>query len=163
MELKYEITDSSCHTPIQATKGSAGLDLTAQSFGTGRLSSKGVVVFKTGVKVQIPPGFFGALYIRSSLAIKHDWKMANSVGVIDSDYRGEIKVAFKFVGCMFDQIRESRKLVGQRIAQLVIQPCVIPKLVRVDSLEETERGEGGFGSTDKEPIRTGPRFYGDYD
>lgn len=98
----------------------------------------------TGIAVELPKGTFGAIYARSGLGIKHGIVPANCVGIIDEDYRGEIVVAlhnhsdkpffFKF---------------GDRIAQLVIHPYIAADVNVVDGLSDTERGNGGFGSTGK--------------
>ena len=96
----------------------------------------------TGLRVQIPQGFFGAVYPRSSTGVKMQLMLANTVGVIDSDYRGEIMIFMYNYGNDPQVIKN-----GDRIAQLVIQPYERCELVQVESLDETDRGESGFGST----------------
>lgn len=117
----------------------AGADLRAIEaafIGSGRFAK-----VSTGVRVSIPEGYFGLLAARSSIC-KRGLLMANGVGVIDSGYTGEIKVPLFNAGNL-----PSIVMAGERIAQLVIVPCELPAFRRVDELEETERGEGGFGST----------------
>lgn len=128
--------------PKRATDGSAGYDLhllhKTTLTGFGRYS-----MAQTGVHVAIPEGYVGLVFPRSSAAIKRGITLKNSVGVIDSDYRGEIKLAL--------QTRHPHAPVelerGERIAQLVIVPAHTPELEVVDELPETARAEGGFGST----------------
>ena len=96
----------------------------------------------TGISLEIPEGYGGFLYARSSLASKRGLAPANKVGVIDSDYRGEVMVAlFNQSGTL--QVVEP----GERIAQLVIAPFLKGEFVEAESLSETDRGAGGFGST----------------
>ena len=94
--------------------------------------------------MALPEGTAGLIYARSGLACKQDLAPANKVGVVDSDYRGEFIVALHNHG---DQVREIRH--GDRIAQLIITPVFTPGFVEVSALDETDRGNGGFGSTGK--------------
>lgn len=122
-----------------ATKGSAGLDLsTVDSLVIKRQT---VVYASTGVRVEIPSEYFGLLSIRSSL-IKQGLMMANGVGVIDSDYRGLI-----YVPLINMSNSDVRLTAGERIAQLILIPTVRASLLYTDTLEATDRGTGGFGST----------------
>lgn len=98
----------------------------------------------TGIALEIPEGYFGAVFARSGLASKMGLRPANCVGVIDSDYRGEIKVAVHN-DTDFEQFFNS----GERIAQLVILPYLPVEFEEVDELSDTCRGSGGFGSTGK--------------
>ena len=98
--------------------------------------------FNTGIEVAIPEGYFGALAIRSSLACKHGLMLANSLGIIDSCYRGPVKAKLVNIGRRPYTINP-----GDRIAQLLIIPCVHATFVQVDELPESDRGAGGFGST----------------
>ncbi|RHF77789.1 dUTP diphosphatase, partial [Coprococcus comes] len=98
--------------------------------------------FNTGIEVAIPEGYFGALAIRSSLACKHGLMLANSLGIIDSCYRGPVKAKLVNIGRCPYTINP-----GDRIAQLLIIPCVHATFVQVDELPESDRGAGGFGST----------------
>lgn len=99
----------------------------------------------TGIAIAVPTGYMGCVYARSGLASKHGLAPANCVGIVDSDYRGEVKVALHNYSNK-NQIID----VGERIAQLVIQPISLCTPVEVDELDETERGVGGFGSTGKQ-------------
>ena len=98
----------------------------------------------TGIALEIPEGFFGAIYARSGLATKNGLRPANCVGIIDSDYRGEIIVALHND---FDSVQTVAP--GERIAQLVIQSFLDVEFNEVEELSDTSRGEGGFGSTGK--------------
>ena len=136
LTLKMKKVRPGAIIPKRATSGSAGLDLCA--------CTENEVVLKAGERTVIPTGIAIAIennetaafvYARSGLGIKHGISLSNGVGVIDSDYRGEI-----CVGLITIQP-------GERIAQLVFAPVIPAQPVEVDSLDETERGEGGFGST----------------
>lgn len=98
----------------------------------------------TGIAIAVPTGYMGCIYARSGLASKKSLAPANCVGIVDSDYRGEVKVALHNYSDK-NQIID----VGERIAQLVIQPISLCTPVEVDELDETERGSAGFGSTGK--------------
>ena len=131
--------------PTNGSEKAAGLDLYACIDGVVLVIPAGQTVkIRTGVAVAIPDGYFGAIFARSGLATKEGLRPANCVGVVDSDYRGEVIVALhndsedvRFVGN------------GDRIAQLVLIPYLPVDLYEVDGLDETERGTGGFGSTGK--------------
>ena len=97
-----------------------------------------------GFAIAIPEGYFGGIYARSGLASKQSLRPANCVGVVDSSYRGEVMVALHNDS---DEIQEIKH--GQRIAQMLIQPVVSVTLEHVEAPDETERGEGGFGSSCK--------------
>ena len=128
------------HVPTKGSIWSAGYDLYSTEEET--LFSKETKLIGTGWAIEIPDGYFGAIFARSGLAIKEGLRPANCVGVIDSDYRGEVKVG------LHNDSKEIRKIEkGERIAQLVIMPCKFVSLEIVDELEDTTRGEGGFGST----------------
>lgn len=125
--------------PTRAHEHDAGADLRASEsafIGSGRFAK-----VSTGVRVSIPEGYVGLLAARSSL-FGHGLLMANGVGIIDAGFTGEIKVPLFNAGNL-----PSIVLAGERIAQLVILPCELPAFRLVAKLEETERGEGGFGST----------------
>jgi dUTP pyrophosphatase len=126
--------------PTYATEGSAGMDLrTTIDVALAPMERK---LVPTGVRLAIPPGFEAQVRPRSGLAARHGVTMVNSPGTIDSDYRGEIQVILINLGA--DAVNFSR---GERIAQLVVSPVAKARLVFVQGLEETVRGEGGFGST----------------
>ena len=115
----------------------AGLDLYAMEGGVLRPGYHGV--FDTGVHVQIPEGWYGEIRSRSGMMVNHH---VVTDGTIDSHYNGSIRVKLFNLGS-----REYRVNAGDKIAQLVIVPCLLPELEIVDSLDETDRGDGGFGST----------------
>lgn len=124
--------------PVRATCGSAGYDLFSDSDVVIPAHGKGMV--NTGISVSIPENCYGRIAPRSSLA----WKSSIDVGagVIDSDYRGEIKII------LFNHSDENFVVkFGDKIAQLIIQQILLPHILEVSSLDETERGTGGFGST----------------
>jgi dUTP pyrophosphatase len=127
--------------PIHATDGSAGLDLRSDRFI--RISKGEVIRVGTGIHVEIPDDHVGLLCLRSSLGIK-GIKLANQIGVIDCDYRGEIMV---YLESTSDEPIDIDR--GQRIVQLVVlpQPRMFIKEVELGDMWETERGDGGFGST----------------
>jgi dUTP pyrophosphatase len=126
--------------PEYQTDGSAGLDLsTSESFEIKPLERK---LVGTGVRIALPPGYEAQVRPRSGLAIRHGISMVNTPGTIDADYRGEIKIIMINFGenvVSFNQ--------GDRVAQLVICPVTRVHLVEVVTLDDTERGSGGFGST----------------
>ncbi len=129
--------------PFYATEGSAGMDLIACIDEDIVLPPLGRALVPTGIAIEIPGPEFGAfVFARSGLAIKKGITLANCVGVIDSDYTGEIKV-----GLINMSNEEFVVTNGERIAQLVIMPVNQANLVVVDELDKTERGAGGFGST----------------
>ena len=125
--------------PVRAHEADAGADLKAARDVAIRRGDTAKV--STGVRVSIPEGCFGLLAARSSLCGR-GLMMLNGVGIIDSGYTGEIQVPLANVGS-----RTQHVAAGERIAQLIIVPCELPTFRRVEALEETERGEGGFGST----------------
>lgn len=125
--------------PVYATSGSAGLDLYACLEGGLIIEPGQSVLIPTGVALAIPKGFVGLVRDRSSLARAGLHTVA---GVIDSDYRGEVMVAAYNAGAAALPLRQ-----GDRIAQMLALPCPRAEVVEVESLEDTERGAGGFGST----------------
>ena len=129
--------------PHFATPGSAAMDLCACLDGDVTLKAGARQVLPTGVAIALPSADYVALICaRSGLASKHGITMANGVGVIDSDYRGELRVA------LFNESDTDYTIHdGDRIAQLMVLPVVQPTLEFVEELDETERGAGGFGST----------------
>ena len=139
MQLKIKLTDGAS-LPFHAKPGDAGMDLTARRRVV--ISPHDTVMVGTGVAAAIPEGYVGLVFPRSGTASKKDVNLANCVGVIDSGYRGEIKLPLHNDGYMRTAIDK-----GERCAQLVIVPYMTCECVEVDELDETERGEGGFGST----------------
>ena len=144
--MKIKKIYSDAKIPTKGSAEAAGLDLYAylDELESITLRPHQSVVVNTGIAVEIPKGNFGGIYARSGLACKQGLRPANCVGVIDSDYRGEILVCLRN-----DSDIEQTFYNGDRIAQLVIQPYTEVELVEVDELDNTERGKGGFGSSGK--------------
>ena len=130
--------------PTYGTPDSAGADLYACLEETVQIKPGETAFVPTGLAMEIPKGFAGLIYARSGLACKRGLAPANKVGVIDSDYRGEFIVVLHNHGTATQEIAH-----GERIAQLVITPVVTPGFAEVAELTETERSDGGFGSTGK--------------
>ncbi len=129
--------------PYYATPGSAAMDLHACIDQAVVVPAGGRAVIPTGLAIALPSADYVALvYARSGLGIKHGIAPANCVGVIDSDYRGEIKVGLQNSGSEDYTVQP-----GDRIAQLMIAPVIQARLTLVDELDDTQRGAGGFGST----------------
>ena len=129
--------------PYYATPGSAAMDLHACIDQAVVVPAGGRAVIPTGLAIALPSADYVALvYARSGLGIKHGSAQANCVGVIDSDYRGEIKVGLQNSGSEDYTVQP-----GDRIAQLMIAPVLQARLTLVDELDDTQRGAGGFGST----------------
>ena len=140
MILPARFTRPDADLPTRAHPTDAGLDLHAAE--TTPIAPRVVTLVPTGIAVAIPTGHVGLLVARSSLAVKQSMTLANGVGVIDSDYRGEIKVPIvPLDGC--------RNLIhaGTRIAQLIVLPIALPRLDVVAHLHVTDRYYDGFGST----------------
>lgn len=137
---KLKIKQLSNYMPAYAHTGDAGLDLRTTEDITLRAGQHKTV--GTGIAVEIPDGCVGLLFPRSGLACKHGVALRNCVGVIDSGYRGEIKVTLTNFGSISQRVHR-----GDRIAQLVVVPYVHCRMQLVDELDDTERGEDGYGST----------------
>lgn len=143
--LKIKKVRENAKIPTRATEGSAGLDLYACIDTPITLQKGDTALIPTGIAIGLDdPHYAAFIYARSGLAIKRGIGLLNSVGVIDSDYRGEICVG---VIKLTDEPYEIQPF--ERIAQMVIEPVELPDLIEVDCLDETERGVGGFGSTGK--------------
>ncbi len=141
--LKIKKVHENAVIPHRATEGSAGLDLCACMDEPLTLAGGETALIPTGLAIALPSAQYGAfVFARSGLSIKHGIGLLNSVGVIDSDYRGEIKVG------VINQIKEPYTVQpGERIAQLVVMPVSVMPVEEAADLDETERGAGGFGST----------------
>jgi dUTP pyrophosphatase len=126
--------------PVYATDGAAGMDVVAAEDVTIAPSARHAVA--TGLALAIPAGFEVQVRPRSGLALKHGITVPNTPGTIDSDYRGELKVILINHGTEPFDVRR-----GDRVAQLVLAPVTQANWLEVDELDETARGEGGFGST----------------
>lgn len=148
MKLELKRLDPKALLPAYATPGAAAMDLCACLDGPLTLKpcrdGWNCALVPTGLAMAIPQGYVGLIFARSGLASKQGVSPANCVGVIDSDYRGEVKVALANHGTADYVIHP-----GDRIAQLMITPVVQPQLEEVKELSETLRGAGGFGSTGK--------------
>ena len=132
--LKIKKLKENAIIPKRATEGSAGMDLYDCIDSSVVINPGDIVTIPTGIAIQLSSGDFMAnIYARSGLGIKHGICLSNGVGVVDSDYRGEVCVG----------------LCNERIAQMVIAPVSLMNVEEVSSLEDTVRGEGGFGSTGK--------------
>ena len=129
--------------PFYATPGSAAMDLHACIDEAVAIPAGGRRTIPTGIAIALPsPQYVALVYARSGLGIKHGVAPANCVGVIDSDYRGEV-----VVGLLNSSKEDYTVEPGERIAQLVIMPVIQADIAVVDELDETQRGAGGFGST----------------
>ena len=143
MELKIKKLREGAHIPKRATDGSAGMDLYACIPEVLTLAPQQLTVIPTGIAIELPDNTCAAfLYARSGLGVKHGICLSNGVGVIDSDYRGEICVGLCNVSGKPYTIEPN-----ERVAQMVIAPVLTPAIVEVDELSDTARGAGGFGST----------------
>lgn len=152
---KYTRTRPLAYTPTRAHSTDAGVDLAAAAIKTkdgwddhftsvSIPRAGGTQAFGTGIAVAIPEGHVGMLFVRSSLGIKRNLVLANGTGIIDSGFRGEI------IACLRNEGDTPATIVrGERIAQLVIVPCDLTEWQEVDSLDRTDRGEAGIGSTGK--------------
>lgn len=142
MQIKVKKLRDDAVMPFYGTSYSAGADLSAAEDFSVEIGAGKSAFIHTGISLEIPAGFVGLIFARSSLGTKQGLAPANKVGVIDSDYRGEIMV------CLHNHSSENRSVEpGQRIAQLVIVPYLTADFTESEELNETVRGEGGFGST----------------
>lgn len=141
MIVKFKKIDPNAKMPTYAKYGDAGADLVATSKTVNPITRQ--LTFGTGLAVEIPEGHVGLIFPRSSIS-KTGLTLANSVGVIDSGYRGEILFKFNIL-----EPGEQTYQIGDRIGQLVVLPFPQINYVEVDSLSETERGVGAYGSTGK--------------
>ncbi len=142
MQVKIQYLNDTIPKPEYATCGSAGMDLSASLQEPVTVNPGERALIPTGVAMGIPVGYGGFVFPRSGLSYKKGISMCNCVGVIDSDYTGEIKVAVHNISKEAYTIHP-----GDRIAQLVFLPVAQAELIACETLDETERGSGGFGST----------------
>lgn len=159
MDVRFQFTSDFAREiyggqpPTYATQGSAGVDLRVVSFEVDEIAGEPLYWCHSGIIVEIPTGYFGLLVPRSSTRMR----LVNTVGVIDSDYRGEIVFGLMELVPMHDisghamptviQPPLERIMIGQRLCQLVITPCLRADWSEADSLSRTDRGTGAFGST----------------
>ncbi len=143
MDLLIKKLDERAIVPKAATGGSAGMDLCALLDEPLTIAPGQRALVPTGLAIALPNADYVALlFARSGLAVKHGITLSNCVGVVDSDYRGEVKVG------LINQSDKAYEIApGERIAQIVIMPVVVPNPVETDELPESDRGAGGFGST----------------
>lgn len=142
MQIKIKKLSEKAVVPAYASEFAAGADLYACLDGDVVIAPGGTAVIPTGVAMELPIGYAGLIYARSGLATKKGLAPANKVGVVDCDYRGEIKVSLHNHSGEPQTVGE-----GERIAQLVITPYVTAEFEVADDLSATARGAGGFGST----------------
>lgn len=142
--VKTKKLDENAIIPTYGSEFAAGADLYACMGEPVTINPHETVLIHTGIAMEIPTGFAGLVYARSGIASKRGLAPANKVGVIDSDYRGEIMVALHNHSEQPQTIDN-----GERIAQLVIAPYITADFILSDELDDTVRGEGGFGSTGK--------------
>ena len=138
LKIKAKKVHPNAVLPTYAKQGDAAMDLYASEV---LKDEWGNYVYLTGIALEIPPGFVGLLFPRSSVS-KTCLSLANSVGVVDSGYRGEIMLKFRHIGEANPFYRT-----GDRVGQLMIMPYPQVELIEVEELSNTDRGEGGFGST----------------
>ncbi len=140
--MKIKKLNDNAIIPSRGSSSAAGYDLYTTDEVT--IAPGETVLVGTGLAMEIPEGYFGAVFARSGLATKEGLRPANCVGVIDADYRGELKVPLHN-----DSASERHVVAGERIAQLVIMPFLAVDFEEADELTDTARSTGGFGSTGK--------------
>jgi len=145
MDLKIKLLSPKASLPKYATAGAAAMDLTACIDAPLTIEPRQRVLLPTGIAIALPSAEYVALvFARSSMGVKHGIGLSNGVGVIDSDYRGEIHVGLTNQSDTPYTIQP-----GDRVAQLAVMPVVQANIIQADTLDETDRGSGGFGSTGK--------------
>ena len=142
MQVNLKKLDDRAKIPTRGSDLAAGMDLYA--LDAVEIAAGETVLVHTGIALAIPAGYAGFIYARSGLATKRSLAPANKVGVVDADYRGEIMVALHNHG-MVPQTVEA----GERVAQMVIAPFLSVEFTETDTLDDTARADGGFGSTGK--------------
>ena len=141
-DIKIKKLRENAVVPTYGSDCAAGADLYAAIDEPVIVEAGETKLIPTGFAFEIPEGYAGFVYARSGLASKRNLAPANKVGVIDSDYRGEVMVALHNHGKESQTVEQ-----GERIAQMVIAPYITANFILSDSLDDTDRGEGGFGST----------------
>lgn len=144
IRINFKKLNEKAITPTYGTPFSAGADLYACEGEEITINSGETKLIHTGIALEIPEGYVGLIYARSGIATKRGLAPSNKVGVIDSDYRGEIMVSILNHSKTPQTIAD-----GERIAQLVITPYLAVEYTETDNLSDTVRGDGGFGSTGK--------------
>ena len=141
-EVKVKKLSPNARLPVYCTAFSAGADLCACLDAPVTLLPGETKLISIGISMEIPVGYAGLVFARSGLATKRNLAPANKVGVIDSDYRGEFFVPLHNHGATPQTIEH-----GERIAQMILTPYLTAQFIEAETLSETVRGEGGFGST----------------
>ncbi len=142
MKINIKKLNEKAMLPSRGSEQAAGWDLYSNNEEAVTIEAHATVMIGTGLSMAIPDGYFGAIYARSGLATKQGLRPANCVGVVDSDYRGEIIVS------LHNDTNETKTVnPHERIAQLVVMPYLAVEFKEIDDLDETTRGENGFGST----------------
>ncbi len=144
MKIQIKKLNENAIIPTRGSAYAAGYDLYAALDAPVMIGAGETVKIGTGLSIAVPEGYFGAIFARSGLAAKEGLRPANCVGVADSDYRGEYIVALHNDSAVTRTVTS-----GERIAQLVVMPYLSVEFEEAETLSETERGEGGFGSTGK--------------
>lgn len=144
MELKVKKMRDNSILPTRGDSKAAGIDLYACIDKPITILPNATVMIPSGIACEFPEGYFGLMLPRSSVGVKRKLTLANTAGIIDESYRGEIMMAFKNNGDVYQTIEP-----GERLAQLILLPYFTYNIVETDSLSTTERGKGGFGSTGK--------------
>ena len=147
MKINIKKLTETAILPERGSSYAAGYDLFADVKEVVEIMPHTTAMIPTGLAMEIPEGYFGGIFARSGLASKESLRPANCVGVVDADYRGEVKVALHNDG---DVVRTITP--GQKVAQLVVVPFLSVEFDEVAELSETVRGAGGFGSTGKQDI-----------
>ena len=140
--VRVKILREGAHLPAYGSAEAAGADLYACLEESVTIEAGKTAFIPTGIALEVPKGCAGLIYARSGLACKRGLAPANKVGVVDSDYRGEILVALHNHGTLAQTVEN-----GERIAQFVITPVLTPVYERAEELSDTQRNAGGFGST----------------
>lgn len=142
MQIKIKKLHHNAQIPTYATDGSAAFDFYATN--SVMLFPEGSGIINTGISIEVPDGFVLLLFSRSGHGFKNGIRLSNCVGVIDSDYRGEIKLSLTNDNVQRNYLVEA----GERVAQGMVVPIPMVSFIPSDDLSHTERGSGGFGSTD---------------
>ena len=142
--VKIKKLNENAKLPAYGSEFAAGADLCACTDAPVEIPAHATVLIRTGLAAEIPVGYAGLIYARSGLASKRGLAPANKVGVIDSDYRGEI-----FFSAANISDEDYTVMPGERVAQMMIMPVLSANFVVCDELDDTSRGAGGFGSTGK--------------
>ena len=144
MEVKVKKLHPNAQLPVYGSQEAVGADLYACLDAPVTIAPGETAWIPTGIALEVPKGCAGLVYARSSMGVKRGLAPANKVGVIDSDYRGEIRVVLLNHGKETQTVEP-----GERVAQFVITPVLTPAYVETEELSDTDRGVGGFGSTGK--------------